>query len=157
MEVEIREATIEDLKDIQTLNLRLFERECERFDNTLDTEWTFGEKGTKYFKKKITGKDDLALVATIDNKIIGYLVAAKYRAYNFRTVKYLAEIENMLVLNEYRGMKIGAKLVEEFIKWAKEKKVDRITVTASAGNVKAINFYRKVGFEDYDITLEGDI
>ena len=47
--MEIRKATLDDLKDIQKLNLLLFEKEYKEYDKLLDKDWTFGEKGKKYF------------------------------------------------------------------------------------------------------------
>ena len=48
-EVVIEKATIEDLEYIQKLNKKLFMREFEKYNKLLNIEWTFGEKGTKYF------------------------------------------------------------------------------------------------------------
>lgn len=158
MEVEIREAKIEDLESIQALNLKLFEREFSKgFDKTLDTNWTFSDLGTDYFKKKILGEDSFAAVAVVDHEIVAYLAGGETEVYSYRTIKKLAELENMMVLKEYRNMKIGSKLVDAFFKWCKKKNIKRVRVAASAGNVKAINFYRKNGFKDYEVTLEGDI
>lgn len=48
--MEIRKATIRDLKRIQDLNFLLFEKEKKEYDKFLNMDWTFGEKGTKCFK-----------------------------------------------------------------------------------------------------------
>ena len=63
----------------------------------------------------------------------------------------------MIVLPEARGTGIGSKLVEEVKKWAKLKKVKRLKVIASSNNSRAIEFYKKKGFQDYDTVLEQDI
>ncbi|UCD03480.1 MAG: GNAT family N-acetyltransferase [Candidatus Woesearchaeota archaeon] len=157
MEVKIRKATIEDLKVIQNLNLKLFEKEYEEYDKTLDTKWPFSKTGTDYFKKKITEENSFAIVAVVDNNIIGYIVGGITEPDSYRTIKQFAEIENMLVLEEYRSMKIGAKLVEESFKWFRDKGIKRVKLSAFAHNKGAINFYRKNGFEDYYLTLERDI
>ena len=149
--VEIRKANINDLKEIQMLNHKLFEKEKKEFDSTLDCSWPLGEEGTQYFKDRIE-KNGLALIAEDEGKIIGYLVGAKTEIESYREKNSIAELENMVVLEEYRSKGIGTKLTNEFLNWAKN--FDIIKVKASAQNKKGINFYRKLGFLDYDITLE---
>ncbi|NYZ79712.1 GNAT family N-acetyltransferase [Candidatus Micrarchaeota archaeon] len=149
----IRKATVRDLEDIQRLNLRLFEKEHREFDSTLDYKGTFGKESTGYLRKRIE-KNGLVLVAEDNKKIVGYLVGDRAETKSYRKTGSICELENMMILEQYRNMKIGTKLVEEFLGWAKEKRFERIKVTASAQNKEGINFYRKLGFTDYNITLE---
>lgn len=44
--------------------------------------------------------------------------------------------------------------MDEFKKYCKEKNMQNIKVTASAKNSRAIQFYMKNGFEDYNVTLK---
>ena len=69
----------------------------------------------------------------------------------------IAEAENMFVLEEFRGQGIGVKLLQEFVTWCKSKDVKRIRTVASAQNTRAIEFYRRAGFLDYDLVLERDL
>ncbi len=55
---------------------------------------------------------------------------------------------------KFRGKGIGRKLTENFVNWCKKNKVEYITVTAFAKNKQAIDFYRKLGFRDYELDLE---
>lgn len=155
MEVTIEKATSDNLKEIQELNLALFEKEQKEYDPTFNLDWTFGKSGTKYFKESIEDKDACALVAKADGQVVGYLIGwIKKKMGSYRTIKKQAELENMFVFEEFRSQKIGKKLTEQFFKWTKDKSVDNVCVTASAENNKAIEFYRRVGFKDYDHTLE---
>lgn len=157
MEPEIREATIKDLPKIQDLNLQLFKKEYAEFDPTLDCEWTYGAAGTDYFKERITKDNGCALVATYDNRIVGYLVGAIINKKEYRKVGKMAELENMFILPKYQRFGIGSKIFNEFKAWCKSKQVVRIKVVASAQNAQGINFYRKNGFSDHDLTLEQNI
>lgn len=152
--MEIKEAKIEDLKDIQKLNLLLFEKEYEEYDKFLNCDWTFGKEGEKYFKDKILKEDDCAFIAIEDNKVVGYLAGGLTKGEDYRNLPKVAELDNTFVLKEYRNSGVGTKLYDEFIKWCKSKKVKIIKVQATAQNNKAINFYRKNGFEDYTLILE---
>ncbi len=154
MDIKIEIATIENLKDIQNLNLMLFEKEQKEYEPTFNLEWTFSEEGTKYFSDSINSEKSCAFVAKSEERVIGYLVGSVRKADSYRTIKDQAELDNMFVIEEFRGQKVGKKLVDKFFEWVKDKGVKNITVTASAKNEKAIDFYRKCGFEDYDHTLE---
>ncbi|MFH1501223.1 MAG: GNAT family N-acetyltransferase [archaeon] len=153
--MEIREAKIEEVEEILKLNQQLFDYEFENFDKTLDCNWSPKNKG--YFEKAIKGKNSITLVAVLDGKIIGYLVGGIHKAGNYRKIEKLVEVENTFILEEQRGKGVGEKLFKMFLEWAKKKKVKRMKVVASAKNKRAINFYKKCGFLDYDSILERNI
>lgn len=158
MEFKIKSAVIENLKRVQELNLMLFEKEYAEFDNTINRKWTFSEDGTKYFKSRITEDDSCLFVAYIDDEIVGYLAGGLLdRRKGYRLQLNSAELENMFVLDKYRGIGIGSKLYQAFFDWSKSKGVKRLRVIASAQNAAGIGFYRKNGFIDYDLILENDL
>jgi len=158
MTVKIKTATIKNLGDVQRLNLMLFEKEFKEYDKTLNCKWTLSERGKEYFTKQITDKSCCAFVAYADNNIVGYLVGGvREKSRTARILPKFAELKNMYIINEYRNLGIGTKLFKSFLKWCKLKKVKRMQVVASAQNLKAIKFYRKNGFKDYDLVLETDI
>ena len=157
MNVVIKKATIDDLQKVQELNLELFKKEHEEYDSLLDLKWTFGETGTKYYKGRILKDDGCVLVATVENKIVGYLCGGIKKAEEYRNLPIVAELENTLVLEEFRSKGIGKQLFDEFIKWCKNKGVGKVRVEASAQNELAIKFYRTNSFEDYTLVLELDL
>ena len=157
-DITIRLAKEGELKDIQDLNLMLFEKEHDEFDDTLDLKWSFGEHGTKYFQERVNGDGGCVFVAIKDDKVIGYLAGGLHKdTVSCRILPKFAELENMLVLKEYRRMGIGTKLYSAFIEWCKSNGVGRLRVIASANNIDTISFYRKNGFKDYDLVLESVI
>lgn len=148
----IRKANKKDLDDILRLNLALFKKEFKEFDKTLNIKWTYGKNGKNYFNKIITEKDSFAAVAVNSGKIVGY-ICGRIR-YNSSRIMEKAELDNIIVAEELRGQKIGSKLALEFFKWCKSKKIKNILVTAFAKNLSGIRFYKKLGFNEYDIILE---
>ena len=54
-------------------------------------------------------------------------------------------------------MGIGSKLVNSFLTWCKDQNAKRIMVTASVGNLNTINFYKKNGFQEINVTLRNEI
>jgi len=149
----IRKAIIGDLKEILRLNLELFKKEYKEFDKSLNLNWTYKE-GKKYFKDRIIKKDGFVEVIEHKGKTIGYLCGGISGRLFYREKAKYAELENILIEKEFRGEGLGTKLTKDFINWCKKNKVDYISVKASAGNKLAINFYRKLKFKDYDLTLE---
>jgi len=151
----IRKADNNDLDDILRLNFGLFKKEYKEYDKKLNLKWTFGKVGTTYFKKNISGKNSFVFVAENEGKIIGYLCGVMRDCpYDYRIIPKYAELENMIVDEEFRGEGIGEMLTKEFLKWCKGKKANVISVNASIQNKNGIEFYRKMGFKDYSLTLE---
>ena len=149
-EIVIEKATIEDLEYIQKLNKKLFIREFEKYNKLLNIEWTFGEKGTKYFKELI--QNGFVYVAKTNNNIVGYL-AGSIRNVNECFTEKFAEIENMYIENQYRRLKIGSKLIIKFKEWCKANNIEYIKVSAWSQNIEAINFYKNNNFIAYEKTL----
>lgn len=149
-DVVLKKATSKDLEYIQKLNRKLFVREFEKYNKLLNIEWTFGEKGTEYFKKLI--KNNFVYVAKIDNNIIGYLAGSIHNINECFTERF-AEIENMYIENQYRRLKIGSRLILKFKEWCRENKIAYIKVSAWSQNIEAINFYKNNDFTDYEKTL----
>lgn len=79
----------------------------------------------------------------IDNKTVGYL------EYDIMYEKM--EIENIYVLENYRCMGIGSKLMEYLIKIANQNKIENITLEVRKSNNIAIKLYKKYGFNKIGI------
>lgn len=149
--VIIRKAGLEDLTSIQKLNDNLFDLEFNNFDDTLKREWALEKEGQEYFEDMI--KNEIVFVAQIEEKIVGYLAGSICEQISYITETF-AELDNMCIDDEYRRFGIGTLLMDEFKKYCKEKNMQNIKVTASAKNSRAIQFYMKNGFENYNVTLK---
>jgi GNAT superfamily N-acetyltransferase len=154
MEIKIRKATIKDLETVRALNRMLFENEIKSYDSTLNLEWSHSKESKKYFSEII--KTGFAAVAEADGKVVGYLTGESCKTSSFRKKSRMAEIDNMFVLDKCRGKGIGALLVRAFLDWCKLNRAGHVRVIVSAKNMRGIDFYRKQGFKDYDVTLEID-
>jgi len=149
--INVRKATLQDLASIQELNNNLFDLEYNNFDDTLKVGWTFEEEGKEYFKDMIN--NEIVFVAETDGKIVGYLAGSICEQISYITETF-AELDNMCIDDKYRRFGIGTLLMSEFKQYCREKNIENIKVTASAKNNRAIQFYMKNGFEDYNITLK---
>jgi ribosomal protein S18 acetylase RimI-like enzyme len=148
--VEIRQATINDLSTIQKLNNDLFKLEKENYDPTLVIDWPLSADGKEYFEDLIL--NHYVIVATINNNVVAYLAGTINEKGSYEEIQY-GEINNMLINEKYRGYGVGQKLIYEFKKYCKENDIYNLKVIASAKNINAINFYKKNGFNDFNVTL----
>jgi len=153
----IRKATKDDINAIQELNAKLFKKEFEEFDPSLNCDWPMSKEGKAYFLERIEGKDACALIALLEDEPIGYLVGSITETASYRSAQKTATLENMYVEAEHRSKKLGTQLFAKFQQWCEANGVARISVTTSAENEKAINFYMNKGFEPYDITFEKQV
>jgi ribosomal protein S18 acetylase RimI-like enzyme len=60
------------------------------------------------------------------------------------------EIERIYVLKEFHGKKVGQLLYEKAIEVAKQKNADYVWLGVWEENPRAINFYKKNGFVEFD-------
>jgi RimJ/RimL family protein N-acetyltransferase len=156
MRTELRQAETSDIETIQELNTELSEMEAERYDPTINVEWTLSDQAADWYRKRINQSDGFAYVVEDNETVVGYAIGACSEPEAFREVDKIAEMETMFLKPEYRGEGIGSELMNEFKDWAEEKDVERLRVEASADNKGAIRFYRENGFKDYSLTLEED-
>lgn len=152
MEVKIRKATLSDLESILKLNLLLFREDYKR-DKTLNLSWSYSNEGKSFYKDMIIKLDNCALVAEHRGKVIGYIVGC-LKEEEIRIKAKYAELEDMLVLPKLRSQGIGGRLLKEFLSWCQQKGVNYVDVKVTIKNQRAVDFYKKRGFEDYITTLE---
>ena len=153
-EIFIRKAQLEDLNIIQNLNNELFKLEKENYDSTLVQNWPLSEDGKHYFEDLII--NHYVIVAIKNETIVGYLAGSINEKGSYEEIQY-GEINNMLVDNNFRGLGTGKLLIDKFKQYCKDNNINNLKVVASAKNIKAIEFYKNNGFNDFDITLTTEI
>lgn len=150
----IRNADLKDLEIIQKLNNELFDLELKNYDTTLVKDWAISNEGKKYFEDLIN--NHFVVVALLDDEIVGYLAGTINEKGSYENIQY-GEINNMFIKDSCRGYGVGKALVNEFKMYCKSKGINDLIVTASAKNKSAINFYKKNGFEEFNLTLTMNI
>ena len=86
--------------------------------------------------------DNLLLIATEDDNIIGFLSAQRGI---IRKIKHTAYIV-VGIREKFRGKGIGKKLFCELDLWAKENNISRLELTVMCPNSMAKQLYEKNGF-----------
>lgn len=88
--------------------------------------------------------------ATSGDEILGYLKVNFGNAQTEMKYEDGFEIERIYVLKSKHGCGVGQELFEHALKRAKEKHAAYIWLGVWDGNPRAINFYKKNGFVEFD-------
>ena len=142
----IREATTEDI------NRGLLEVFIEGY--------RFHQNGRPYIFANISDEelkndlinnfDRLKTIIILDNdRIVGYL---SYKIKKHHTSKL--DVDQLVILEQYRGKGLGRKLVEESKKIAIENGCDRIELNCWLFNENALAMYEHIGFVTQRIMYE---
>ncbi len=83
------------------------------------------------------------VVARVDGKVIGYG--------GMWVIFDEGHITNIAVHPDYRGRRIGEKILEAMMDTAKKNKVENVTLEVRTSNLAARNLYKKFGFADAGI------
>ena len=98
------------------------------------------------FKKELTNDSARYLIAKIDDKVVGYV--------GIWLILDEGHITNVAVHKDYRGQKIGDKLVQALVDLCKENNIQSMTLEVRVSNMVAQNLYKKYGFKMAGIRKE---
>lgn len=151
--VTIRCAFNSDLDAVLQLDQELIRHDL-RYDPTLDPNWSFSEEGLSFFRNRIAGEDGIVVVAVSGGEIVGYLCGGRCEPESYRRTGPMAEVDCMFLREEFRGRGVGEKMMGRFLEWCRENGIARVRVVACADSAGAVGFYRRMGFQPYDLVLE---
>ena len=156
MNLVIKKATLDDLETIQHLNNELCKYESNNHFDSYIEDWSLSSVSKEYFSYMI--ENEYVIVAIIDDTIVGYLAGSTHKDETYSYYEGItAELDNMYIIDKYRKLGIGTKLINSFIDWCHNNNSKRIIVTASFDNINTINFYKKNGFNNLNITLRKEL
>jgi len=149
--IEITRATLNELDQLQKIGRQTF---YETFSsvNTEENMNKYLEEG--FSKEKLT--DELSdkkaefYFVTLDSKVIGYLKLNFGQSQTELKDDKALEIERIYVLKEFHGKKVGQLLYDKAIEVAKLTNADYVWLGVWEENPRAINFYKKNGFVEFD-------
>lgn len=102
------------------------------------------EEEQKILTKHYESKNQIFLIAEIDEKIVGLL---NVNASKKERLKHIGEI-GISVRKNHWDKGIGSTLIETMLEWAKSSQIIRkINLTVQTNNKVAIALYKKFGFE----------
>lgn len=88
--------------------------------------------------------------ATCDTSVIGYLKLNFGESQTELQDEKALEIERIYVIKEFHGKGVGKLLYDKALQIARQKNVDYVWLGVWEENRRAINFYTKNGFVEFD-------
>lgn len=151
-EVKIRRCGAKDLDLILEFSRKLHEFEKKIYHNYKEFS-DFEEELQKFLKKKLRSDKSIFLLAEMNGKPVGMAYGWMRSTFFLRDkeIGYLAEI---WVEEKYRKEGIGKRLVEEMLRWFKDKGVKLVRTEVLEGNKDALRFFIDLGFKPVSREME---
>lgn len=150
-EFKIKKVTLDDIDQLQKIGRQTF-YETFSAGNTEENMTKYLTEGFSIDKltTELNDKNAEFYFATFNNNIIGYLKLNFGQSQTELQDDKALEIERIYVLKEFHGKKVGQILYDKAIEIAKNKNADYVWLGVWEENPRAINFYKKNGFVDFD-------
>jgi len=107
----------------------------------------------KFLKKQMSSKKARVFVAEADGKVIGHLMVSVKKLPPVYTIDKEAYVDELFVKPAFRGKGVGAALLREAQKWAKNRGLRELSLTANVKNARAQEVYHEFGFRDLTVKL----
>ena len=149
--IEIKRVTINDLDQLQIIGRQTF---SETF-----SAWNTEENMTKYLDEgfsvekltaELNDKNSEFYFAALDHNVIGYLKLNYGQSQTELQDTKSVEIERIYVVRDFHGKSVGKQLYDQAIQISKQKDADYVWLGVWEKNQRAINFYTKNGFVEFD-------
>ncbi|MES2133893.1 MAG: GNAT family N-acetyltransferase [Bacteroidota bacterium] len=149
--METKQVTIHDIDQLQKIGRQTF-HETFSSANSEENMKQYLEDGFSMEKltTELNDKNAEFYFATLDNNIIGYLKLNFGASQTELKDNNTLEIERIYVLKEFHGKKVGQILYDKAIQVAKNRKAEYVWLGVWEENPRAINFYKKNGFVEFD-------
>lgn len=140
--ITIREGLLNDAENMLRIQKEIIEEkefliaDPKEFNKTVDDQ-------KQWIRHILQNSREIILVAEVDDKMVGWLV---FQSPNRVRLNHTGSF-GMMVLKEYRNMKIGRRLLEALLAWAEcHEEIEKVCLGVLSSNERAIHFYRSFGF-----------
>jgi ribosomal protein S18 acetylase RimI-like enzyme len=149
--IDIRRVTLNDIDQLQKISRQTFS-ETFSAGNTEENMKQYLEEGFSLEKltAELNDKNSVFYFAVLDNNVIGYLKLNFGQSQTELKDDKALEIERIYVLREFHGRKVGQLLYEKAMQTAREINADYVWLGVWEKNPRAIKFYKKNGFVEFD-------
>ncbi|MDH5826511.1 GNAT family N-acetyltransferase [Sphingobacterium faecium] len=152
--IQVKKVSINDIEELRKIGRQTF---LDTFgaSNSDENMAKYLEEGFSLEKltNELNNKNSAFFFAMIGNDIIGYLKLNIGQSQTELLYEKALEIERIYVLKEYHGKKVGQILYDKALQIAILKNVDFIWLGVWEENPRAIHFYKKNGFVEFDMHI----
>ena len=149
--IQLKQVTLNDITQLQEIGRQTF-HETFAANNSEENMKTYLEEGFSVEKltKELNDKNSEFYFAILDQEVIGYLKINFGEAQTELKDSKALEIERIYVSKEFHGKSVGQVLYDQAIQIAKQKNADYVWLGVWEENPRAISFYKKNGFVEFD-------
>ncbi|OOV17254.1 GNAT family N-acetyltransferase [Flavobacterium sp. LM4] len=149
--IEIKRISVKEITQLQEIGRQTFQETFSE-SNSEENKKSYLEEGFSNEKLTAELKDENSefYFAMLDNKVIGYLKINFGASQTELKDNKALEIERIYVTKEFHGKSVGQLLYDKAIEIANQKTSEYVWLGVWEENQRAINFYKKNGFIEFD-------
>ena len=146
----IKKVTEDDLSILKEISIKTFTETFAKDNTPEDTQKYIETNFTdEKILSEIKNEGSYFFIAFLDEKPVAYLKLNVGKAQTEKQGDDSMEIQRIYVLSEFKGKRIGSKLMEKAEDEAKKMKVKRIWLGVWEHNDAALAFYDKKGYKRF--------
>lgn len=151
MEIIVTKIKENQIEQLQEIGSKTFSETFSQ-NNTKESMAEYLEKSfsTEKLTTELNDENSDFYFAQVDNEVIGYLKLNTGSSQTEIKGENALEIERIYVSKDFHGKKVGQILYNKAIEIAKEKEVDYVWLGVWENNLRAIGFYKKNDFVEFD-------
>jgi len=150
-DIEIQRVTLNDINQLQKIGRQTFYETFSAGNSEGNMTKYLDERfSIEKLTTEISDNNAEFYFATLDDNVIGYLKLNFGQSQTELQDDKALEIERIYVLKDFHGKSVGQILYDKAIHIARQKNADYVWLGVWEENPRAINFYRKNGFVEFD-------
>ena len=149
--IDIQKVTLNDIDQLQKIGRQTFSETFSGDNSEEDMKKYLDENfSIEKLTNELNNKNSEFYFARLEDTVIGYLKLNFGESQTELKDNKALEIERIYVPKEYHGQSVGQILYEKAIQVAKQKDTDYVWLGVWEENLRALSFYRKNGFVEFD-------
>lgn len=149
--IEIRKINLNDLVKLQEISRKTFQETFAAYNSPENMKSYLEEAlSIEQLKAELEDENSAFYFAEQDEQVIGYLKINYGAAQTELKNSQALEIERIYVSKEFHGKNVGQLLYDKAIEIAKQKASEYVWLGVWEKNARAISFYEKNGFVEFD-------
>lgn len=151
LNIEISKVTNNDVESLRNISIKTFTETFFEQNTESDMQKYISENlNIEKLSEELSSKDSEFYFLKLKHQILGYLKLNSGQSQTEIQHRNALEIERIYVLKDFHGKQYGKLLLQKAIDLAREKKCGYIWLGVWENNLKAISFYQKNGFKQFD-------
>lgn len=147
----IRKLSLEDVDALRQISIQIFSDTFSTYNTEENMKLYLQEHfSIEKLSSELKDTNSEFYFALSDNRVLGYLKVNSGQSQTEIRKDNTVEIERVYVLKEFHGRGVAPVLFHRAIEIAQNKKAIYIWLGVWSNNLRAINFYRKFRFKEFD-------